>query len=354
MPTTRRHSRKVLLATLVAYLWMCTGLAGVAQAADKVRVSLFSWPGYAFWFIAKEKKLAPDLEFEIAIIEDPYESYGLIAADQLDITSSTVEYGVIAAEAGNPARLVAYCNPSYGTDKIIVAPGVEKVGDLKGKKVAVMEGGLSQIYMGIFLEQNGLKFDDVTYTNVIMDDAAAAMIGGDCAAGEFWEPYGSQVLANLKGSRVLATSSDPFWAKNALLGDGVYMSERFIKAKPEVAAKALKAYFDAVDFWMRNPSEANAIIAQALQFDLKDVVSVIGDEGHYKEGGIYIYNLEEAARFMGVMDGDPPLGTKNNQIAEHWKLTNNWWKKFGLVKKDYPLEAGVDKSVLKKVVEMSK
>ena len=105
-------------------------LTGTASAAEKVRISLFSWPGYGFWFIAKEKNLAPDLELDIQIIEDPYESFGLMSAGQLDVTSSTVEYGPIAVDKGVPVKLVTYTNPSYGTDKIILAPGITSAKDL--------------------------------------------------------------------------------------------------------------------------------------------------------------------------------------------------------------------------------
>lgn len=325
------------LALVLALLLATSGL----HAAEKVRVSLFSWPGYAFWFIAKEKNLAPDLDLDIQIIEDPYESFGQMAAGNLDITSSTVEYAPIAADTGVPVKLVAYTNPSTGTDKIILSPAIKDPKELKGKSVAVLKGGLTQIFMGIWLENNGLKFDDVKYTNVVMDDAVAAMMSGNVAAGEFWEPFGGKVLEALEGSRVAATSLDPYWLGTALLGDGMYMSGSFLSEKPELAAKALKAYFDAVEWWKKNPAEGNKIIADAIQFDVKDVVDVIGDTGSGKEGGIYVFDLAEAARFMGVMPGNPPLGLKNGQIKNHWALTTEWWKKFGLVKGDPSIEEGI-------------
>ena len=43
---------------------------------------------------------------------------------------------------------------------------------------------------------------------------------------------------------------------------------------------------------------------------------------------------------MGVLEGTPPFGA-NNEIAAHWKLTNDWWIKFGTVKASHPMEAGV-------------
>ena len=314
-----------------------------------VNISLFSWPGYAFWFVAKEKNLVPELDLKISIIEDPYESFGQMAAGNLDVTSSTVEYGPIAADKKVPVKLVSYTNPSYGTDKIILGPGIESAKDLIGKEVAVLEGGLTQIYMGIWLEENGVKFDQVKYTNVIMDDAVAAMVSGKVAAGEFWEPFGGKVLSSLPRSRVVATSKDPYFKKTALLGDGMYMSGSFLESKPELAKLTLEAYFAAVEYWKKNPGEANAIMAKGLGFTVDDVVTVIGADGSATDGGIYPFNLEEAARFMGVMEGEPPFGA-NNEISRHWNLTNDWWIKFGAVEKEHPLEAGVNLEPFKALI----
>lgn len=328
---------------------MCA--AGVAQAADKVNVSLFSWPGYGFWFIAKEKNLVPDLDLNISIIEDPYESFGLMTAGQLDITSSTVEYGPIAVDKDVPIKLVTYTNPSYGTDKIILAPGIESAKDLIGKKIAVMEGGLTQIFMGIWLEENGVAIDQVEFVNVIMDEAVGAMLGGSVSAVELWEPFGSQLLKNMPGARVVADSSQGDWISTALLGDGMYMSEAFLTERPEAAALAMEAYFKAVDFWKANPEEGNRIIAEAIQFDVSDVEMVIGADGEVYKGGIMVFDLEEASRFMGIAEGELPLGMTNGQIAEHWNTTNTWWQKFGMADAMHDWTTGVELSPLKAALE---
>ncbi|MDF1824904.1 MAG: ABC transporter substrate-binding protein [Verrucomicrobiales bacterium] len=320
-----------------------------AKTPTKVSVSLFSWPGYGFWFIAKEKNLVPQIELDIQIIEDPYESFGLMAAGQLDVTSSTVEYGPIAAEEGVPVKMVAYTNPSYGTDKIILAPGIESAKDLIGKEVAVLEGGLTQIYMGIWLEENGVAFDEVKYTNLIMDDAVAAMVSGKVAAGEFWEPFGSNVLKALPEATVATTSKDPYFQETALLADGMYMSEAFMKKK-KIAALTIKAYFEAVKFWEENPAEGSAIIAKGLQFPVEDVELVIGASGASEDGGIFPFNFTESAQFMGLIEGTPPFG-ENGHISAHWKMTNDWWIKFGMVKESHPVESGIETGPMKSLIE---
>jgi NitT/TauT family transport system substrate-binding protein len=318
----------------------------VPAAKEPVHISIFSWPGYGFWFVAKELALDPNLDLDIQIIEDPVQSYTLMAAGKLDVISSTIEYAPIAAETKNPARIVTLANLSFGTDKLVLAPSAKGPADLVGKSVAVAQGGLSQIYMGIWLTDNGVDLGKVTFANLIMDDAAAAMVSGKVAAAELWEPFGGKVLSTLKGSRVVAQSNEPAWLERALLADAMYMSSAFIESRRPVAVATLRAYYAAVDYWMKHPSEANAIIARGIKFEVADVESVLGNTGKSREGGLYMYDLDEAARFMGVKPGAPPFNQHNAQIKDHFALTNQWWQKFGLVKGPQKFEDGVDPSVL--------
>lgn len=273
-----------------------------------------------------------------------------MAAGKLDVISSTIEYGPIAAATRSPARIVTLANLSYGTDKLVLAPGVAGASELVGKSVAVMQGGLSQIYMGIWLDEQGVDVQTVAFQNLVMDDAAAAMVSGKVAGAELWEPFGSKVLATLKGARVVAQSNEPAWLERALLADAMYMSRDFIERRRSVAVATLRAYYAALDYWMKHPKEANAIIARGIRFELADVESVIGTSGKFYEGGLYMYDLDEAARFMGVKPGEPPFGQHNGQIRAHFALTSQWWQKFGLVEGEPRPEDGVDPSVIAALV----
>ncbi len=316
------------------------------QAAEQVRIAGLTWPGYGFWFIAEEKNLAPDLEFTYQAIEDPFQTFGLATAGQLEVVSSTIEFAPIAAAEGMPVKLVAYGNISYGTDKIVVGPGIDSAKDLVGKKVAVLEGGLAQLYMAIWLEQNGVAYDQVEYVNLIMDDAVSAMIGGDVAAAEFWDPFGTTLLDVQPDTRLAAQSREPFWLQNALIADAVFMNSDFIKNRRDVAVKSMQALYDAIAWWSENPAEGNEIIARRMQMSVADVELVIGKDGTGKDGGLYPYSFLEAARFCGSAPGDPPFGQANGQITDHWRLTNEWWIKFGQMSETIEPEAGIDCSLL--------
>ena len=342
--------KKIAIHAVLACSFMLA-LTSPAQAAEEVKISGFTWPGYGFWFIAKDKDLAPNLDINYQTIEDPYESYNLVTADQMDVVSSTVEFSPIAAERDMPLKLVAFANLSYGTDKIVVAPGINGPADLKGKKVAVVEGGLAQIYVAMWLERNGYPFDSVQYTNIIADDAFAAMIGGDVAASEFWEPYGSNVLKTLDGSKVLSQSREDYWTSQAVVADGLYMNAKFIEERHDVALDTLRALYDAIAWWKKNPTEGNEIIAKGMKMSIDDVELVIGKDGTSLDGGLYIYDFMEAARFCGAAPGDPPFNQVNGQMRAHYDLMSDWWLKFGFLETRNPYEKGVNCNLLKELYD---
>ncbi len=129
----------------------------------------------------------------------------------------------------------------------------------------------------------------------------------------------------------------------------MYMSDAFLD-KPELAAKTMEAYFKAVAFWKENPEEGNKIIAKGLNFPVADVEKVIGKDGEILKGGIWVFDAEQAGKFMGVIPGELPLGPQNGQMAQHWETTTDWWLKFGLIDERHPIDAGVNTAPLEAVL----
>lgn len=334
----------------------CTaGLVAIApasvSAAEEVNIAGFTWPGYGFWHIAIARDLAPDLKINYQTIEDPYESFNLMAAGRMDVVSSTAEFTPVGVESGLPIKLVAFGNLSYGTDKIVAAPGISSAQDLVGKEVAVLEGGLSQIFVAMWLEQNGIAYDAVTYRNIIADDAFAAMIGGGVAASEFWEPYGANTLKALDGSSVLAQSREANWLETGLIADGHYMSDNFLTERRDTARATMKAMYDAISWWQQNPAEGNQIIADGMKMSVEDVELVLGKDGSGTDGGLYVYSFLEAAQFCGSAPGTPPFGQDNGEINDHWSLVSEWWVKFDLIKAVQPPSTGIDCALHKELFD---
>ncbi len=318
--------------------------SGSVLAKEKVRVGHFTWPGYGFLYVAQEKNLSPDLEFEFTIIEDPVQLFSLLSSGQLDVVFSTVEFGPIATAEDMGFKLISFTNLSNGTDNIVVRPDIREPSDLIGQQIAILEGGLSQIMVAIWLEQNGVSVDDVQMVNLIAGDAAAAMTSGKIAAAELWDPFGAQVLADLPGARSVSNSREEFWTKTGLIGDAFFMSDTFTTKNRDVAIKTTNAIFDAVEYWRENPEEAGKIIGDSIGFSEEDVASILVPS---EDNGIYMYGLEEAGRFCGVLPGEAPFSQPNGQAKANWETTNKWWIKFGFMTKTVAFEDGTDCALLK-------
>ena len=319
----RLLGRLCSVAVLVGALLVSAG--GSALAKEKVRVGHFTWPGYGFLYVAQEKNLSPDLDFEFTIIEDPIQLFSLLSSGQLDVVFSTVEFGPIATAEDMGFKLISFTNLSNGTDNIVVRPDIKEPSDLIGEQIAILEGGLSQIMVAIWLEQNGISVDDVQMVNLIAGDAAAAMTSGKIAAAELWDPFGAQVLADLPGARSVSNSREEFWTKTGLIGDAIFMSDSFTTENRDIAIKTTNAIFDAVEYWRENPVEAGKIIGDAIGFSEEDVASILVPT---EDNGIYMYGLEEAGRFCGVLPGEAPFSQPNGQAKANWETTNKWWIKF--------------------------
>ncbi|MBY0558779.1 ABC transporter substrate-binding protein [Hyphomicrobium sp.] len=317
--------------------------AAPSIAKESVKIGLaYPWAGYGFWYLAKEKNLAPDLDIEITIMSDPLQSQALLAAGAIDVVDSTVDYAPVAAENKLPLKIVASHTASYGADKILIRPGVDIPAGIIGQKVAVQEGFIGQIMMGMWLEKNGVGVDKVKWVSIGPEQTVAPMITGDIKVGYLFEPWSSQLLKQLEGSSVVYSTLDPDLQKAAIVADAMYMSDKFLSQRREIAVKAMKAYWDGVAYWRKNPAEANAIMAKALQFTLADVTGTIGSTGSGTDGPLHVDTFSYAATYCGQADGEMPAGQKKGQIFDSLKTINDWWIKLGVMKTKVDIAAHVD------------
>ena len=70
----------------------------------------------------------------------------------------------------------------------------------------------------------------------------------------------------------------------------------------------LKARWDAVQYWHDNTEEVNQLFADYLQWPAEDIGYVIGTNGKFFDGGIYMYDFNESARVWGFLMEIPRLG----------------------------------------------
>lgn len=336
-----RQIRNIAAAAAIA----AGGVSGAASA-ETVNVGIcVSWPGYAMLEVARQKDLLPEHDLKITIFEDPLGGHAALAAGQLDVYGCTADYTPLTVDRGTDVVNVAFLNPSYGVDHVILSPDVE-VADLPGKKVAAPQAYIGHLLMGIWLDSVGITPDQVEWVNLNADEAVGPMMSGDLAAAYMYEPWISKVLEAKPGARSIVNTGDAEVLKTGIFMDALYMNKNFIADKRDVALAVLKARWEGLGYWNQNTEETNQLLADYLQWPAEDIGYVIGTDGKSFEGGIYMLDFDESARLCGVLEGDGPFGMANGSMTDSIALTNEWWVKLGLMDKMVDAAAGVDCSLM--------
>lgn len=332
--------------TIAAAAAMLVAATASAHAKETVNVGLcVSWPGYAMLEIAKQKALAEDYELNLVIFDDPLSGHASLAAGQIDVYECTGDYTPLAIERGTGVVNVAFTNPSYGVDHIILGADVDP-NTIKGKRIAAPQAYIGQLLMGVWLDSKGVSLDEVEWVNLLADEAVGPMISGDLAAAYLYEPWITKVMENLPGASSAVNTADPAMLKTGIFMDVVYMNGDFVKNRRDVALGVLKARWDALGWWHANVEEGNKILSDFLKWPLEDVQYVIGTNGKYLEGGIYMYDFDESARVCGILDGEPPFDLGNGAMPRVVSTVNGWWVRLGLMENTNPPEAGIDCSLM--------
>lgn len=170
---------------------------------------------------------------------------------------------IFAQAGGNPVRYVAYDPWSPKAEAIVVKKDspIQKVEDLKGKKVAVAKGSNTIYLLTAALKSVGLSYNDITPAYLSPADARAAFEGGNVDAWAIWDPY-LAVAEEAAGARIIqdATGIAP--------NRGYYLAaQSFVEKQPQALKTVLEQVKQVSDFAKSNPSEVAKFLAPALGID---------------------------------------------------------------------------------------
>jgi sulfonate transport system substrate-binding protein len=170
---------------------------------------------------------------------------------------------IFAQAAGTPVRYVAY-DPWSPKGEAIVVPKdspIQKVAELKGKKVAFAKGSNTNYLVATAVEAAGLKYSDIESVHLTPADARAAFEGGKVDAWAIWDPY-LAVAEEKAGARVIqdATGLAP--------NRGYYLAaQSFIEKNPDTLKVVLATVTKVSDWAKSNPAEVAKFLSPELGID---------------------------------------------------------------------------------------
>ncbi|MEM6459822.1 MAG: ABC transporter substrate-binding protein [Planctomycetota bacterium] len=292
-------------------------LTGATAQAKPLKIAYSDWPGWVAWEIGIQKgwfeEAGVDVEF---VWMDYVASMDAYAGGQVDAVTMTNGDALVTGATGKPSVGIIINDFSNGNDKIVGAPGIESIADLKGKKVGVEVGFVCHLLLLKGLESAGMTEADVELVNMSTNDAAQTLASGEVAAIGAWQPNSGQALAEVAGSSEIFTSADA----PGIIYDLLYVSPETLKTRRDDWMKVVGVWYRIVDY-LKDESNMD----EALEI-LSARVEITPEEYRPFFGGTYILTLDEA---LAVWEEAEGFGSVygSSVIADEFNVANAVYEK---------------------------
>jgi NitT/TauT family transport system substrate-binding protein len=167
---------------------------------------------------------------------------------------------------GDAIRIVA--GAASGGAELVVRDGIDKAGDLKGKKLATPQLGNTQdVALRTWLTGQGLKNSvtgggDVTVAPTANSDVLNLFKNGKLDGAWVPEPYASRLVLEGKG-HVLVDEKD-LWPEGKFVTTHLVVRTEFLKQYPGTVAALLRGHVAAVQYAEKDAAGAKTAINAAL------------------------------------------------------------------------------------------
>src|SRR3989454_11215676 len=298
----------VLLGLLLAVCGGTTGTGSDGKFNGTINIASSTWTGYAIIYIANARDTwkSRGLDVKFSEVEDPDDRLIARTAGRLEGMASTLDAFARAQSKGVPAVEVFPIDASVGGDGILAKNTIKSVQDLKGQKVAVNQGSVSEWFLAQVLQKNGLSLADVKEQNMKLREAGAAFLAGQVDAAVTWEPCLRQAKGRSAGGVLGSSKTYP-----DLIMDSFAFRKDFVDKYPATVKEFMKAYYDAFDWFQKNTSEALGIVAKATSESADDVKADLET--------LTLFDLKKGKEIMGTKSAPGKINDNVKAAGDFWK-----------------------------------
>ena len=226
----------------------------------KITIGMVTFPGYAPLYLAKEKKLFPNVDVSLVRIESIGDLRAAMNSGKIDMYAATYDIFQNMQGSAPPGIGFIAIDESHGADGVVVKEGITSMTDLKGKTVGAEPGFPPYFILQYLLNKESMTLKDVNFKDLPSQDAGNAFVAGQLDAAGTYEPYLTKSAEMRKGGKVLISSANT----EHLIVDFLFASDTLIKEQPQVLQDVAKGWFAALDYYKQHEEESIGIMANAF------------------------------------------------------------------------------------------
>lgn len=307
---------RVALALILCagVLAACGKPASQSQAPSATAASngefTVAWTIYAGWMpwpyadqagIVKKWADKYGVKIKIVQVNDYVESLNQFSAGKVDaVTATTMDALTVPAAGGRDTTVMLIGDYSNGNDGIVLK-GSDRLTDIRGRSVNLVENSVSHYLLARGLESVGLRLPDVTTVNTSDADIVAAFSAPQTTAVVTWNPQLSVIKQEPGAHEVFDSSKIP-----GEILDTLVIDTATLKANPNLGKALAGIWYETLSIMSKD--DAQGVAARTAMAKLSGT-DLTGFDAQLRTTHLYV-DPKEAAAFAA----DPALITATDRV----------------------------------------
>jgi NitT/TauT family transport system substrate-binding protein len=194
--------------------------------------------------------LPKDDSSSVYAFTNPADQKTALLAGSLDMTGTTLVHAIQSAVMGQPVVVVAALCNKCSALVIRKDASIEKISDLKGKRIGYVPGTMHEILLRETLTRNNLSPEkDVTLVRIDFFDMGTALAKGSIDAFLSGEPFPSLAVEQGFG-RIL---SYPYYDESiGTINAAMIVTREYLEKNPEAVQKLVNAHAQATEAFQKD------------------------------------------------------------------------------------------------------
>jgi NitT/TauT family transport system substrate-binding protein len=206
------------------------------------------------------------LDMEFIKFQTGLELFQAMSGGSIDVLSTGAVLSNFPARGQGKVFLIN--DVEFATAQLWVHPdmGINKISDLKGKKISTTTGTTAHVFLDNALRANGVDPKEVQLVNQRMPDAVTAFISKAVPAVALWVPFNISVKNRVPTAKMLVDAS-AYYPKSAIVSGWAARNDYYEKNK-EVLSRIIRVWAAANDFMIKQPDQAIEILQKNYYKDV--------------------------------------------------------------------------------------
>lgn len=296
-----KMAEKKLLAFLLlpiiilGFLSSCT-----STVVEPLRIVSSPWPGYEPIYLARDLGYLSKEKFKISEMPSSNISWESFSNGSADVATLTLDETLKLISAGRKLRILAVMDVSNGADAVVAKPSIKSLGDLKGKRIGMINIPLGVYMLSRLLDVAGLKQDDVKII-IAPEDLHEKFYSQDKVDAVItFDPFKTKLIQ--KGAHVIFDSSK---IPNEIL-DVLVVSEKNYNERRSDLCELGRQWYRTLDYIAENKNTAYQKMGRRIKST--------GTEYQEMMGGLLVPDRADNKKLLS--GGDPALFQSAKRLYE--------------------------------------